>query len=79
MSPSTTQSSGRTPAPRKSFEELAGEEGVGKYHDIVGLNLSTYFSGPKIKWILDNVEGARERAERGDLLFGNTDTWLVWT
>ena len=57
-------------------EELAGEEGVGKYHDIVGLNLSTYFSGPKIKWILDNVEGARERAERGDLLFGNTDTWL---
>ena len=59
-------------------EELAGEEGVGKYHDIVGLNLSTYFSGPKIKWILDNVEGARERAERGDLLFGNTDTWLVW-
>ena len=59
-------------------EELAGEEGVGKYHDIVGLNLSTYLSGPKIKWILDNVEGARERAERGDLLFGNTDTWLVW-
>ncbi len=58
-------------------EELAGEEGVGKYHDIVGLNLSTYFSY-KIKWILDNVEGARERAERGDLLFGNTDTWLVW-
>ena len=59
-------------------EELAGEEGVGKYHDTVGLNLSTYFSGPKIKWILDNVEGARERAERGELLFGNTDTWLVW-
>ena len=43
-----------------------------------GLNLSTYFSGPKIKWILDNIPGARERAERGDLLFGNTDSWVVW-
>lgn len=59
-------------------DELAGDDGVGKYHDIVGLNLSTYFSGPKIKWILDNVPGARERAERGDLLFGNTDSWVVW-
>ena len=59
-------------------DELAGDDGVGKYHDVVGLNLSTYFSGPKIKWILDNVPGARERAERGDLLFGNTDSWVVW-
>ncbi len=37
-----------------------------------------YFSGTKVKWILDNVEGARERAERGELLFGTVDTWLVW-
>ena len=37
-----------------------------------------YFSGTKVKWILDNVEGARERAKRGELLFGTVDTWLVW-
>lgn len=43
-----------------------------------GLVPDAYFSGPKIKWILDNVPGARERAERGDLLFGTIDTWLIW-
>ena len=43
-----------------------------------GLPLSTYFSGPKIKWILDHVPGARERALRGELLFGTIDTWLIW-
>ncbi|CAM3149866.1 glycerol kinase GlpK [Sporolactobacillus spathodeae] len=43
-----------------------------------GLLLDPYFSGTKIKWILDNVTGAREKAERGDLLFGTIDTWLVW-
>src|SRR6266487_3057752 len=43
-----------------------------------GLVIATYFSGTKIAWILENVEGARERAEAGDLLFGNTDTWLIW-
>ncbi len=43
-----------------------------------GLVIDAYFSGTKIKWILDNVEGAREKAERGDLLFGNIDTWLIW-
>ncbi len=43
-----------------------------------GLILDAYFSGTKIKWILDNVEGARERANRGELLFGNIDTWLIW-
>ncbi|MFC6352790.1 glycerol kinase GlpK [Rothia nasimurium] len=63
---------------QKVCDELAGEDGPGKYHDIVGLNLATYFSGPKVKWILDNVEGAREKAEAGDLLFGNTDTWVLW-
>ncbi|GAA4698439.1 glycerol kinase [Promicromonospora umidemergens] len=59
-------------------EELGGSEGPDKYKAIVGLPLATYFSGPKVKWILDNVEGAREAAERGDLLFGNTDAWLLW-
>lgn len=43
-----------------------------------GLVLDAYFSGTKIKWILDNVEGAREKAERGELLFGTVDTWLIW-
>lgn len=43
-----------------------------------GLVLDAYFSGTKIKWILDNVEGAREEAEKGNLLFGNIDTWLIW-
>ena len=43
-----------------------------------GLPLATYFSGPKLKWILDNIDGARMKAENGDLLFGNIDTWLIW-
>jgi len=43
-----------------------------------GLPLATYFSGPKLKWILDKVDGARTKAENGDLLFGNIDTWLIW-
>ena len=52
--------------------------GADRYKDKVGLPLATYFSGPKIKWILDNVDGAREKAERGDLAFGNTDSWVLW-
>jgi glycerol kinase len=43
-----------------------------------GLMVDAYFSGTKVKWLLDNVEGARERAERGELLFGTMDTWLMW-
>ena len=46
--------------------------------DNTGLIIDAYFSGTKIKWILDNVEGAREKAENGELLFGNVDTWLIW-
>ncbi len=60
------------------IRELAGDQGMDRYQDKVGLPLATYFSGPKVKWILDNVEGARERAEAGDLLFGNTDAWVLW-
>ena len=57
----------------------AGSElGTDRYKDKVGLPLATYFSGPKIAWILENVPGAREKAEAGDLLFGNTDTWVLW-
>lgn len=62
----------------KIIRELAGEDGLSKYRNICGLDLSTYYSGPELKWILDNVEGARERAEAGELLFGNTDTWVLW-
>ncbi|MBD5785490.1 glycerol kinase GlpK [Cellulosimicrobium terreum] len=63
---------------QKIVDELGGSDGPEKYKSIVGLPLATYFSGPKVKWILDNVEGARAKAEAGDLLFGNTDTWTLW-
>lgn len=59
-------------------DELAADGGVERFKQQVGLPLATYFSGTKIKWILDNVEGAREKAEAGDLLFGNTDSWVTW-
>ncbi|MDQ0372328.1 glycerol kinase GlpK [Cellulomonas humilata] len=52
--------------------------GADRYKAKVGLPLATYFSGPKVKWILDNVEGARAKAEAGDLAFGNTDSWVLW-
>lgn len=61
----------------KIIEELGGGD-QNKYKAKVGLPLATYFSGPKVKWILDNVDGAREKAEAGKLAFGNIDTWLVW-
>jgi glycerol kinase len=59
-------------------EELK-KEGLTKYiKNTTGLLIDAYFSATKIKWILDNVEGARERAENGELLFGTIDTWLIW-
>src|SRR3954449_5454855 len=58
------------------LEALGG--GQDRYKAKTGLPLATYFSGPKVRWILDNVDGARERAEAGDLLFGNMDTWCIW-
>lgn len=59
-------------------DELAAE-GLGEYvTEKTGLLIDAYFSGTKIKWILDNVPGARERAERGELLFGTVDCWLIW-
>jgi len=57
---------------------LGGEQGPSKYTETTGLPLATYFSGPKVKWILDNVDGARARAEAGELMFGNMDTWVLW-
>lgn len=59
-------------------DELSAR-GLGEYiRGKTGLLIDAYFSGTKIKWILDNVDGARERAERGELLFGNVDSWLIW-
>jgi len=58
--------------------ELAADGGQDRFRAKVGLPIATYFSGPKVKWILDNVEGARARAEAGDLVFGNIDTWCIW-
>ena len=59
-------------------DRLAGDAGVDRFKKTVGLPLSTYFSGTKIVWILENVVGARARAEAGDLLFGTIDTWVLW-
>lgn len=59
-------------------EELK-KDGFGEYiRENTGLLIDAYFSGTKVKWILDNVEGAREKADKGDLLFGTVDTWIVW-
>ncbi len=62
----------------KICNEFAKEGGQDRFRAKVGLPLATYFSGPKIKWILDNVEGAREKAEKGEILFGNIDAWIIW-
>ena len=58
--------------------ELAKQGGQDRFRAKTGLPLATYFSGPKIKWILDNVPGTRQRAEKGELLFGNMDSWVLW-
>ncbi|ACV06574.1 glycerol kinase GlpK [Kytococcus sedentarius] len=70
---------------RADVEELAGEPGEdgepmgdGRFRDVCGLPLTTYFAGPKLRWILHHVEGAAERAAAGDLLFGTTDSWVIW-
>jgi glycerol kinase len=62
----------------KLIAEFGREEGQDRFRAKVGLPLATYFSGPKVRWILDNVDGVREAAHRGDALFGTIDTWLIW-
>ncbi len=57
---------------------LAGDQGADRLRDRVGLPLSTYFSGPKVTWILENVDGVRGRADRGELAFGTMDSWVLW-
>jgi glycerol kinase len=59
-------------------DQLAASGGQDRFRTKVGLPLATYFSGPKIQWILENVPGVRGAAERGDALFGNLDTWIIW-
>ena len=59
-------------------DELKAQGLTDKIHEKTGLIIDAYFSGTKIKWILDNVPGARKRAEMGKLRFGNVDSWLVW-
>jgi glycerol kinase len=58
--------------------DLAKDGGQDRFREKVGLPLATYFSGPKIRWVLDNVPGVRERAERGEVVFGNIDSWCIW-
>ncbi|MBY6413835.1 glycerol kinase GlpK [Rhodococcus sp. BP-252] len=58
--------------------KLAGDAGADRYQSVTGLPLSTYFAGPKVRWILDNVDGARERADAGELCFGTMDSWVLW-
>ncbi len=62
----------------KLVDELSADGGQDRFRAQVGLPLATYFSGPKVRWILDNVDGARAKAEAGDLVFGNMDTWCIW-
>ena len=59
-------------------DRLAESGGQDRFRPKVGLPLATYFSGPKIQWILENVPGVRSAAERGDALFGTLDTWVIW-
>lgn len=59
-------------------DRLAADGGVERFKKTVGLPLATYFSGTKIVWILENVEGARAKADAGDLMFGTIDTWVLW-
>ena len=58
--------------------ELAGDAGQDRFREKTGLPLATYFSGPKVRWLLDRVPGLRERAEEGEVLFGTIDSWLIW-
>ncbi len=62
----------------KLVDELSRDGGQNRFAEQVGLPLATYFSGPKVRWILDNVDGTQEKADAGDLIFGNMDTWCLW-
>ena len=60
------------------IRQLGGDAGQDRFREVCGLPLATYFSGPKIRWLLDHVPGLAERAEAGEVLFGTMDSWLIW-
>jgi glycerol kinase len=62
----------------KICKELTQDQGQNRFRDKTGLPIATYFSGPKIKWILDNVPQARAAADKGEALFGTMETWIIW-
>jgi glycerol kinase len=62
----------------KIIDELSADGGQDRLRSKTGLPLATYFSGPKVKWIFDNVEGVREKADNGDVVFGTVDSWVAW-
>src|SRR4029450_10511978 len=64
--------------PDQICNELSADGGQDRFRAKTGLPIATYFSGPNIKWILDNVDGVRAQAESGEVLFGNIDTWVIW-
>jgi glycerol kinase len=59
-------------------KELAGDDGPDRFRERCGLPLAPYFAGPRLAWLLDRTKGLRERAERGEVLFGTMETWLIW-
>ena len=62
----------------KLINQFAEEGGLDRFREKVGLPLATYFSGPKIAWMLENVDGIRQAAQEGRAIFGNIDAWLIW-
>ena len=74
----TTPSTGRTCAPTKLIREIGRDGGQDRFRQRCGLPLATYFSGPKLAWMLDHVDGLRARAEAGEVVFGTMDSWLIW-
>ncbi len=75
---SAAPSSGRTPAPTRWSTRCRARPDARTVHERCGLPLATYFSAPRIRWLLDHVPGLRERAESGDVLFGTMESWLIW-
>jgi len=73
---STTRSSGTTPG--RPVGPRVGRRDADRLRDRCGLPFATYFSAPKIRWLLDRDPELRKRAEGGDVLFGTVDTWLIW-
>jgi glycerol kinase len=62
----------------KICDELSKDGGQDRFRPKTGLPIATYFSAPKVRWILENVDGAQAKADAGDLMFGNMDTWVIW-